>query len=1085
MEGISRFDTLQTKIVLPRRPSHLLTRPRLIDLLYDILDYRLFILAAPAGYGKTSILVDWANQLIDLPICWYAIDELDSEPHRFFTYFIEAISKRFPAFGRQSQITLQNMPKNLDVQRLVHVLVNDAFEHIQDHFVFVLDDYHLINNSPEINTFISDFVQQVDENCHLVLASRTLLSLPDMALMVSRSQASGLGFEELVFKANEIQALAEQNYHVILPSSEAEVLVEETEGWITGVLLSTQPIWQGMATRIRGIRSTGTELYDYMAQQVLDKQPPELRNFLLRTSLLEEFDVTLCKAVLGEDSDYPILMREVQQGNLFVLSVGTDGTWLRYHHLFLQFLQDVMFREYPADYHQILKRLAAVYTEREAWEKAYAIYHRLGDSDAIAQYLAAVGELMVRQGRITLLNQWLDKLPNDKLTAYPSLLSRHGIAAVMAGQTELGLQRLNRAAKALNMAGDYTHLIGCLVWRATAYRFLGDYEAAHHDVDRAMELYKQHTTRYELWAAALRVKGLTWYWQGDLWAAINWLKKSLTEFRELPNRQDEALVLMELGLAMMGTGAYTQALRYYTQALPYWQQGFDPIRLATLLNNVGVLYHLTGQYERAAETLEQAVTTAHECGYVRMEALAYASLGDLYIDLEAFEAAQEAYDQVKPLANQMADRFLIFYMNVAQATLAEMQHNMIQAELYLDGAWEKIKGSQSDFEFGLWYLTAGKCALQDENLAQAKEYLEQAVVRFHQGGQQAENAKAHLYLGMTLALQQENEAAEVHFARAFILSSEVESRNLLIVGGNGLQEMLARVNVSPSVDAQIAELLVRMSVWEKNLPVVRRRLRRRSTAVNFAPPLLVLHALGDPKVYLDNSEVSNSQWQSLAARDTLFCLLAYPEGLSGEGLGALFWPDKPPPQLKLHLKKTLYRLRRALQQNVVLFDENRYHFNFSLDYEYDVELFWQYIGQAQQTELLSDKVKALLRAMDCYQGPYLRGLDEYWVIGERERIWQAYRQAGLYLARYYLNTSAFDLALSFCQRVLDHDPCIEEAYTIAMQVFALRGQHAEVALQYERCRQSLHVELGIQPSPETQLLFKQLIQNSSNINSIQ
>ena len=108
------------------------------------MDYRLYILTAPAGYGKTSILVDWANQA-DLPICWYALDELDREPHRFFSYFIATLSKRFPDFGQASQLALQNMTKNLDVQRLVHIMVNDAFDNIQEQFALILDDYHLLS----------------------------------------------------------------------------------------------------------------------------------------------------------------------------------------------------------------------------------------------------------------------------------------------------------------------------------------------------------------------------------------------------------------------------------------------------------------------------------------------------------------------------------------------------------------------------------------------------------------------------------------------------------------------------------------------------------------------------------------------------------------------------------------------------------------------------------------------------------------------------------------------------------------------------------------------------------------------------
>lgn len=333
-------------------------------------------------------------------------------------------------------------------------------------------------------------------------------------------------------------------------------------------------------------------------------------------------------------------------------------------------------------------------------------------------------------------------------------------------------------------------------------------------------------------------------------------------------------------------------------------------------------------------------------------------------------------------------------------------------------------------------------------------------------------------MGIVAVLQNEITDAESHLVRAFFLTSEVESQNFLVLMGYRLKDKLFDLTVSPDIDTQIAEMLDKIAEWERDLPALRRRLRRRSTAVSFAPPLLTLQALGDPLVLLDNNAVSNTQWQSIAARDMLFCLLAHPEGLSGEGLGALFWPEKSPPKLKLHIKKTLYRLRRALQQNVVVFNDNRYHFNRTLDYEYDVEIFWQNVHKAQQVERINSKVDAYRKAVECYRGPYLQGVDGLWIMSEREKLWQANRQAVLFLATHYLNSSTPEMALDYCQNILSVDPCIEEAHAIAMRVYALRGQSAEVAQQYERCRQSLHVELGVQPSSQTQALFQQLTQTS-------
>src|SRR5512136_1387266 len=135
----------RTKVILPQRRKELLSRPRLTNLLYDLLDYKLILIIAPAGYGKTSLLLDFTHQ-IDMPVCWYSLDTFDQAIPRFITHFIAAINQRFPSFGALSTSALEAASLlSPDINRLVTVIVNDIYEHIPEHFLFILDDYHLVS----------------------------------------------------------------------------------------------------------------------------------------------------------------------------------------------------------------------------------------------------------------------------------------------------------------------------------------------------------------------------------------------------------------------------------------------------------------------------------------------------------------------------------------------------------------------------------------------------------------------------------------------------------------------------------------------------------------------------------------------------------------------------------------------------------------------------------------------------------------------------------------------------------------------------------------------------------------------------
>ena len=186
----------RTRITIPRRRQELISRQRLLDLLNDLIDYRLILITAPAGYGKTSLLVDFAAQT-DLPVCWYTVNALDIEPQLFISNLVSALIIQFPKFGQRTISALKSAKGTLDLDYISNVIVNDLYDNVPEHFVLVLDDYYLINDSTQIRNFITRFIQDVDENCHLVLTSRVLLSLPVITLLAARSQVSGLSFRRL------------------------------------------------------------------------------------------------------------------------------------------------------------------------------------------------------------------------------------------------------------------------------------------------------------------------------------------------------------------------------------------------------------------------------------------------------------------------------------------------------------------------------------------------------------------------------------------------------------------------------------------------------------------------------------------------------------------------------------------------------------------------------------------------------------------------------------------------------------------------------------------------------------------------
>lgn len=1065
----------RTKVTLPRRRSDLLSRQRLLDLLFELMDYRLIILAAPAGYGKTSLLVDFAYHT-DLAVCWYTVDALDRDPARFLAHFIAALANRFPAFGAQSLATLESsLTTKMDLDHLAATIVNEAYETIREHFILILDDFHLVNEQKDITAFISRFTQDVDENCHLVLASRALLALPDMPLMVARSMVGGLSFEELAFQSVEIQELIQQNYNVALPKTEAEEIAFSTEGWVTGLLLSTQTLPNGLLDRMRLTRVSRVRLYDYLAQQVLDQQPAEVRDFLLSTSVLDEFDHSLCESIFGEGGIWRQAYEYVLENNLFVLPVGEDGRWIRYHHLFRDFLQARLDLERPQESGRIRRRLVEIFAEQEDWERAHSICRQLDDPILASELIKQAGTPLVRSSRLALLAEWIDELPEEILVNSPQLLSLRAVPELVFGQPDRSLALLNQAVELFQVIDDPPALARTLARRATALRFLGKYWESLQDASAAQQLIGDSPALQPYQADALRASGVSLYQIGQIQEATGRLSQALAIYQALKDRQNAATVQMELGLAQMSSGQYRSALQYYEQALEYWRKVNNSVRQANLLNYLGVLHHLLGNYIQAVQTLEEALSKARQNRYTRMEAYILASIGDIYADLEASQAALDAYTRSRILARGIDYHFLLLYTDLATASQLRAAGSLDQAERALASAESRVSETSSTMERGLFELETGRLQAARGDLTAAVDWLGKAAGHFEETGQPVETARALLHLAVCEFRAGMESPTRSHLVQALRLANELDSPHVLVVAGCEARDLLEKASRPPDSLHRASELLERVIEFEAGIPALRKGLRPRSPSVPFAPPRLVINALGKAQVERDGQPVSSPEWQNQRkVREIFYFLVSNPQGVTKETIGLHFWPESSAAQLKLQFKNAIYRLRHALGPEIVLFNEDVYWFNRELDYEYDVEEFVAQISQARASEDAQQRVELYRSALSIYKGSYLPEADGAWVDIERQRLRNLYIQAALSLAENQFYLSDYPAALESCQSALAEEPSLEEAHRLAMRIHAARGNRAAVSRQYEQCKLILKSEVNAPPSEQTVALYETL-----------
>ncbi|MEW6240928.1 MAG: tetratricopeptide repeat protein [Chloroflexota bacterium] len=1054
-----------TKVVMPRRRAELLRRMRLLDRLSSFFDKKLILITAPAGYGKTSVLIDMAYHS-ELPFCWLALDEFDREPQRFISYVIAALAERFPAFGGQSFQAL-NSVKSLEdeLESLVVTITNEIFESIPEHFVLVIDDYHHVNEVPLIRTFVSRFIRLADENCHFVLSSRTVFSIPDMPLIVGRDEAEGLDYVELAFRPEEIQALLAQNYEQTISEQEARELAEKSEGWITGLQLSG--LGREQASRARIARASGVDLSAYFAHQVLDKQPA-LREILLYTSLFDEFDVSLAEAVLSPflagPLDWSELLGRILEKNLFVLPVGSEGQWLRYHNLFRDFLRKQLQAEHPEKVPQILARLAGVYEQQGEWEKAYYVTQQLVDAEALAGLVERAGPTMLRRALVT-LESWLNGLNPAIVRARPGLLSLRGAILYMKGDLQGGLALLNQAEQSYRETGDICGLTLTLVRRAVALSFAGDYKASIHDADETLQLTETAAELQDLYAEALRVKGNSLYRLGQIRQALDCFERSLALYSGLPKHAGSIpILLMETGMAHRASGDYAAAKVAYQKALKIWRRDGNLSWQANLLNNLGYLHYAQGDYEKAVQTFEEGLTCAKRSRYYRMQAGITVGLGDLFAELEEFDAARQSYQQAEALARETNDQFLSNYLILAQANLALLGNDLSKAREWLAHIHPNIEASHSAYELGLWHWLSGRQLLAEEESRNAVVELKKAEELFEQDGREMEGLWCKVWLTAASHAAGDSPAA---INADFRLSN---SHAVAVAGYQALPWLTAR----KAKDRFVKDLVEIAERFGARLPEIRRALRRQPRVISMARPRLSIQALGWTKVEVNGRVLAPSDWQTQAVRELFFFFVTSPRPLTKEQGQDALWPGEEDfDRLNQRFKNDLYRLRRAVGQETIVLQDDRYSFNRTLDYDYDVEDFETYLERARTAEGGDEKISFYERAISLVHGPYLADVGATWAAAPRMHYHEVLQSAFLDLAHLYWKQADSLNTLRVCERALEHDPANENFHQLAMQVYYARGDRAAIIRQYQACKDALTREFNLSPSPETEALYRQ------------
>ena len=419
-----------TKLRAPTPRPRIVSRTRLVDRLTLETGTGLVLVCAPAGYGKSTLLVEWSQSLSQkgVAVAWYALDASDDDPIPFGSYLVASLSQALGLASELARITqlLRSSPE-IDLQGILPAVINAIVSSDQD-CVLILEDYHVIS-APAIHSAVAFLLEHLPDNLHIVIGSRSDPPL-HLARLRARGQLLELRAFDLRFTAAETAQFMNEVMRLDLSPQLIETLEDRTEGWVAGLQLAALSL-SGRADKEGFIAAfTGSHRYlvDYLLDEVVSRQSTEVQAFLQSTSILDRLCGPLCDAILGEASGSALILDQLERTNLFVVVLDDEGYWYRYHHLFRDFLRNQLNKTQP-------ERVAALHRSASEWYAANgfwreAVQHAFQTADW--SYAAFVVEqhsfTMIMYSEISTIYEWCSAFPEEVMQQRPMLCLLQGLA---------------------------------------------------------------------------------------------------------------------------------------------------------------------------------------------------------------------------------------------------------------------------------------------------------------------------------------------------------------------------------------------------------------------------------------------------------------------------------------------------------------------------------------------------------------------------------------------------------------------------------------------------------------------------------
>lgn len=1056
-----------SRYLRPRLARNVIVREDALNKLREALRYPITLVRAGAGYGKSTLI----NQSFPEAFCrtvWLHLSENENNPLSFLHQLVHAVHSAVPAgaAGALSLLAWDERQGNPDALQITEALMAGLRAIDATELIIILDDFQYTGSSEEVLVITEALVAWMPNHVHLVISSREKVQLPGLALRRAKGEVLDVSETDLAFSAADIGQLFSSIYELTIDNKLAVQLASRTEGWIMAIHMLAQHMKKGCSWEVAlsSLPRSLSELFEFLAQDYLEKQPETIRRFLLQTAHLQLLRAEDCNHILAIDNSLAIL-RDLETKGLFTFHMGS-GLY-RYHHLFQDFLQnqgDIS----AEDLQQIHQRAAGWYRRRDT---NLAVEHYLAGSffTEAAVFVREIYQDKLAAGRQAELERWLERMPRELVCQTPELLLCRGEIYRLTGDFANAERLYGLAGKlfaaAANRSGEYA------VAKAYALIYLDTVQpvTAERYLERTLQLVdsaniQEKARLYQLLAenkinlgraeeaAALFIQANELFLEdsrGDVEARMHLRTGRLLTAKQILDRQTKRRTAFEIPKSHRET----------------------PL-LLSLINA------FMGDTDEAWLHAQEGLNTGNHLKAVFVQAVGYMRMGHAK-QLKSWtdtEAAAECYHQALELVSGLAVERGKAEPLCGLCVLYGHQGNLESAVRYgLEGVAVGEK-SKDDWMTAMLELALAiayhKSAVGDKALYWA----ERAYKSFCNCGDS--------YLSMAALYRQAAIALEANDRTQFSLLAD---KLLFVAQTHDYDFFFYRPTLLGLRDPQAAMPLLlaaqRENIRSEYVSSLLTELGLSAELVSHPGYTLRVQALGPFIAWRGMQEVKSKEWQREKAKRLFQYFLAHRKKLvhKEQLVEAIWGEDGSDSDFKVAMNAMINALEPSRHARKAPFyvnkNESTYGLNLAAGMALDVDEFESCIARAKRIESKDTEqaIRLYRLALNLYKGDFLQECCyEDWCLEERERLLILYLTTAERMAYMLFERGESEECISLCMRILGKDRCWEGTYGLLMRCYGRQNNRSMVAKVYKQCQHNLKSELGVAPSEETMALYNKL-----------